>query len=133
MPQHRSRRRNQEQYREEELPYDEWVPTHAVMFNSDGTVSIMTESSYEGLQHNPGKEYYKLWFSGHDEYGDPASTAGLVLDTHKFPLDTPITELSRLFPYSEAGKMHRVHRSPLFDTWEEAFRYHHNPRRRRRA
>lgn len=30
-----------------ELPYDEWVPAHAVMFNSDGTVDVMTESEHE--------------------------------------------------------------------------------------
>lgn len=25
------------------LPYDEWIPAHAVIFNSDGSVSLMTE------------------------------------------------------------------------------------------
>ena len=34
----RRRRRNPE-----ELPYGEWVPAHAVRFNEDGTVSLMTE------------------------------------------------------------------------------------------
>lgn len=33
------RRRNPEG----ELPYGEWVPAHAVRFNHDGTVSVMTE------------------------------------------------------------------------------------------
>ena len=36
----RRRRRNPE----DELPYDEWLPTHAVKFNSDGTVSLMEEA-----------------------------------------------------------------------------------------
>jgi hypothetical protein len=31
----------------DELPYDEWIPAHAVKFNSDGTVEIMTESERE--------------------------------------------------------------------------------------
>lgn len=26
-----------------EVPYGEWIPTHAVRFNSDGTVSLMAE------------------------------------------------------------------------------------------
>ena len=25
------------------LPYDEWIPAHAVKFNSDGTTTLMTE------------------------------------------------------------------------------------------
>lgn len=33
-----------------ELPYGEWVPTHAVKFNHDGTVDVMTE----GPTHNRG-------------------------------------------------------------------------------
>lgn len=34
-----------------------------------------------------------------------------------------ISEVSRLFPYSEAGKMERIARSPIFPTWDEAFAY----------
>ena len=34
-----------------ELPYNEWVPTHAVKFNDDGTVDVMTEG---GGHHNAG-------------------------------------------------------------------------------
>ena len=32
------------------LPYDEWIPAHAVKFNSDGTTSLMTEE--HGHYHN---------------------------------------------------------------------------------
>jgi hypothetical protein len=28
-----------------ELPYGQWIPTHAVRFNDDGTVSLMAEGS----------------------------------------------------------------------------------------
>lgn len=34
-----------------DLPYDEWIPTHAVRFNDDGTVSLMTEIP----EHNRGR------------------------------------------------------------------------------
>lgn len=40
------RRRNPD-----ELPYDEWIPAHAVMFGDDGSVSLMTEPS---LSNPPG-------------------------------------------------------------------------------
>ena len=43
-----SRRRNP-LHHPHELPYGEWVPAHAVKFNDDGTVDVMTES-----QHNRG-------------------------------------------------------------------------------
>ena len=33
------------------LPYDEWIPAHAVKFNSDGTTSLMTEEH----RHNRGR------------------------------------------------------------------------------
>ena len=37
------------------LPYDEWIPTHAVKFNTaDGTTSLMTES-----RHNRGRRNLK--------------------------------------------------------------------------
>jgi hypothetical protein len=44
-----SRRRNPEP---DELPYDEWIPTHGVMFHEDGAVSLMSE----GVS-NPGERY----------------------------------------------------------------------------
>lgn len=31
------------------LPYDEWIPAHAVRFNSDGSTTLMTEA-----HHNRG-------------------------------------------------------------------------------
>lgn len=58
MPQRRRRRRNPLG----ELPYDEWIPTHAVMFNDDGSISLMAEAGdvdeYEPAE-NPG-----TWFPG---------------------------------------------------------------------
>jgi hypothetical protein len=50
------------------------------------------------------------------------ATAGLVLDIDRFR-NMSITDVSRLFPYSEAGKMERLRRSPLFPTWDEAFEF----------
>jgi hypothetical protein len=48
------------------------------------------------------------------------STAGLVIEADKL-YRTPLTELSRLFPVSEASKMERTELSPEFDSFEEAF------------
>jgi hypothetical protein len=48
------------------------------------------------------------------------STAGLVIEADKL-YRTPLTELSRLFPVSEASKMERVELSPEYDSFEEAF------------
>jgi hypothetical protein len=36
------------------MPYDEWLPVHAVKFNSDGTVDLMNEAScYEESEMHP--------------------------------------------------------------------------------
>lgn len=43
-----ARRRRNPIANDDHLPYDEWIPSHAVKFNSDGTVDLMTEG-----QHNP--------------------------------------------------------------------------------
>lgn len=37
----------------EQLPYGEWVPAHAVRFNDDGTVSLMTDGG--GVLSNRGR------------------------------------------------------------------------------
>lgn len=42
-----ARRRRNPIANDDHLPYDEWIPSHAVKFNSDGTVDLMTEG-----QHN---------------------------------------------------------------------------------
>lgn len=34
------------------LPYDEWIPAHAVKFNSDGSTTLMTEGPGHHGQHN---------------------------------------------------------------------------------
>lgn len=61
------------------------------------------------------KGFRKVWFSKGSE-----KTAGLVLPVAKLD-GMSITEISRLFPPSEAGKMSRIHTSPVFWTWDEAF------------
>lgn len=43
-----ARRRRNPIANEDHLPYDQWIPSHAVKFNSDGTVDLMTEG-----EHNP--------------------------------------------------------------------------------
>ena len=50
------------------------------------------------------------------------NTADLVMETTKLTSMT-ISEISRLFPESEAPKMARLERSPSFGTWEKAFNY----------
>ena len=37
------------------LPYDEWIPAHAIKFNSDGTTTLMTE----GPRRYPNVAGYK--------------------------------------------------------------------------
>jgi hypothetical protein len=45
---------------EDELPYGEWIPADAVMFNADGTVSVMTEpgeaAGYEPVENPEGED-----------------------------------------------------------------------------
>lgn len=57
----RRRRRNPE----EEIPFGEWVPVRAVMFNDDGTVSVETEPgetvSNRGRRRNP--YHYSMYLS----------------------------------------------------------------------
>jgi hypothetical protein len=55
------RRRNAIHGREE-LPYDEWVPAHAVKFNSDGTVEVMTEEHH---QRNKSVQFGHFTADGH--------------------------------------------------------------------
>jgi hypothetical protein len=50
------------------------------------------------------------------------ATAGLVLPAEAAMDRSPVA-LSRFFPMTEAAAMHRLERSPLFNTWDEAFRY----------
>ena len=41
-----------------ELPYDEWIPVHAVKFNDDGTVDLMCEEHvHDRLENIQG--YYR--------------------------------------------------------------------------
>jgi len=46
-----TRRRNQS-----ELPYDEWIPAHAVLFHSDGRVSLVTEQ-----RRNPSRRRFAIY------------------------------------------------------------------------
>lgn len=61
--------------------------------------------------------FRKVWFSKGKE-----KTAGLILANEKLH-DMSIGDISRLFPNSEAGKMGRLHTSPVFNSWDEAFKY----------
>ncbi len=74
--------------------------------------------------------YRKIWFSGRG-----GITAGLVLSEQTFQNTRSVEAFSRLFPYSEANKMARFHKSPVFDTYEEAFGYPtgRNPSRQTRV
>ena len=50
------------------------------------------------------------------------ATAGLVMALGKFERSN-VSELSRLFPYSEALKMAVWQVSPAFDSWDSAFSF----------
>lgn len=63
--------------------------------------------------------YVAVWFSNGDE-----KTAALIFEYSKVKQMT-VSELSRHWPMSEAMKMKKVHRSPQFPTWDEAFHFHH--------
>jgi len=54
--------------------------------------------------------------------GRAGATAGLVLPREEVQ-SLSVANMSRYFPYSEAGKMERAQCSPIYSTWEEAF--HH--------
>ncbi len=74
------------------------------------------------LRHRYGRAagksgFQKVWFSKGRE-----KTAGLILPAAKLH-GMSISEISRLFPMSEAGKMGRLHTSPVFATWDAAFHF----------
>ena len=92
-----SRRRNP--HASDELPYDQWIPAHAVKFNHDGTVSLMTEAEH-AHEHNPRtisgappKAYgygedlipdlelgnYEYWVYGDSVYGNQIGQRGWTL------------------------------------------------------
>lgn len=50
------------------------------------------------------------------------NTSGIVL-TNIQQQNMTISEISKLFPYSESLKMERLERSEYFTTWEEAFNF----------
>ncbi len=54
--------------------------------------------------------------------GPAGDTAGLVLESAKIAKLTT-SDLSRLWPLSEARKMHHCLLSPEFPTWDEAFAF----------
>lgn len=59
-------------------------------------------------------KFAKIMFSG-----PGGKTAELIINDTRF--DCTINELSCLFPYSEANKMHTFYKSPVFETWRAAF------------
>ena len=61
------------------------------------------------------KGFRKVWFSNRNE-----KTAGLVVAAEKLD-GMSIGDISRLFPMSEFRKMSKIHKSPVFATWDEAF------------
>lgn len=61
-------------------------------------------------------KFYKVWFS------DGAKRTGqLIVDTERYPINTSVSDYSRLFPISEARIMKRLHVGDLYDTFDEAF------------
>lgn len=81
----------------DDLPYGEWIPTHAVKFNHDGTVSLMAEPAANRGRRNP---FGASQFSGHGKrqlaYSkDLFKSASLRGDMRRVPKGTPITILRR--------------------------------------
>jgi hypothetical protein len=64
------RRRNPAAHAQE-LPFGEWVPAHAVKFNQDGTVEVMTESPAHAAAHNRGRRNIAAGFYDEDGYFHP--------------------------------------------------------------
>lgn len=48
------------------------------------------------------------------------STAGLVLEFERYDSMT-VTQFSELFPDSEAMKMGKLQKSPVYERWDDAF------------
>jgi hypothetical protein len=61
--------------------------------------------------------FRKVWFSRGSE-----KTAGLVVSAAKLHAMS-VSEISRMFPMSEAMKMAKIHMSPVLPTWDAAFHY----------
>lgn len=61
--------------------------------------------------------FQKVWFSDGRE-----KTAGLILSADMLR-KMSVSDISRLFPTSEGAKMKKLHVSPAFDTWDEAFKF----------
>ena len=57
------RRRRNPLHHPHELPYGEWVPAHAVKFNNDGTVDVMTEAQHNRGRKNPAKKRRRRYWS----------------------------------------------------------------------
>lgn len=62
--------------------------------------------------------YRKIRFTN----GKDDATAGLIIDEARYAKET-IDSLSRLYPYSEAGKMKVFQSSLPFETWDQAFAF----------
>ena len=63
------------------------------------------------------EKFYKVRFTNGDE-----STAGLVVKKSQIE-NMSVSDISRLFPYSEARKMKRLEQSPQMSSFDEAFYY----------
>ena len=69
------------------------------------------------------ERYCKVRFSSKNHHG---ATAGLIFSATALKGKT-ISDISRLFPFSEFNKMNRLERSPVFPSWDEAFHYQFIP------
>lgn len=65
------------------------------------------------------EQYCKIRFVSKYHHG---ATAGLIFSASQMKGKT-IADISRAYPISEFQKMNRMQRSPMFETWDEAFRY----------
>lgn len=59
------------------------------------------------------------------KYDGSAATAGLIMDKDKLRAMS-IQDISRLFPYSESGKMELFQVSPPYGDWNSAFSHNFN-------
>ena len=63
------------------LPYDEWIPVHAVRFNADGTTSLMTEK--EGAARNA-----RYWIAGAIQHPGALRRQLGIPEGQRIPLST---------------------------------------------
>ena len=91
------------------------TPLQALKYHTTGAIERGEGEAIGGIP----EVYCKIRFISKHHHG---VTAGLILSASAMRGKT-VSDLSRLFSYSEANKMDRFQRSPFFESWDDAFAY----------